>query len=130
MRDKGKKQAASKQIPSKRSAHHLKALIERGVADEGGLRQGLWFCVERVETAGHPFEKITVWSTLHFTPEGSPYCCGQPMCHLRTDRISDHVRRALGLDQTVVVNIADHIEAKYLPGVEFDSENPARGRSG
>jgi hypothetical protein len=109
---------------SKRSTHKLKLLVERAVSDEWRLRPGLWFCVDAVEAAGHPIERITVWSTLHFSAAGSPYCCGEPMCHLplasaARDRISEHVRRSMGLDQKVSVEAFKHVRAEYHSGVEF-----------
>jgi hypothetical protein len=79
--------------------------------------------VEHVETVGRRIEKITVWSTLHFTSEGSPFCCGEPDCHLhlfgkRLEQIGDHIRRSLQLEQEVTVDM-QRTNAEYHQGVKF-----------
>lgn len=124
---------------SKRSEHELKRLVEEAVAEECRLAgRGLWFCVDRVDTHGHPPERLVVWATLHFLPEGSPFACGEPDCQLgtfipeRLDRIGDHVRRAMGLTQAVRVEFLrfpspgdpdqlahSRIAACHHEGVEF-----------
>ncbi len=135
---------------SKRSEHELKRLIEEAVTEECRLAgRGLWFCVDKLEVHGHPPEKIVVWATLHFLPEGSPFCCGEPDCALgilgkpfclreEQERVSEHVRQAMGLTQPLVLDFGwpiaanssgepkrHHIAVNYHDGVEFkyDHEN-------
>src|SRR5262245_23506690 len=113
---------------TKRSKHEIKRLVESAVGEACRLpRPGLWFCVDDVEVSGSPPERIKVWATLHFLPAGSPFCCGEPICHLgnwgeRGAEIGDRVRRAMGLRQVVTVDIGDRIAANYHAGVEFKSE--------
>lgn len=110
---------------SKRSQCELKRLVEAAVAEVCGLpRLGLWFCVDAVEPAGHPPECLRAWATLHFLPTGSPFCCGEPGCHLwlfgeRLAKVGEHVRRAMRLKQSVNVEFGDRIGVQYHPGVEF-----------
>jgi hypothetical protein len=110
---------------TKHSKHNLKRLVERAVTDECRLpRPGPWFCVDEVETRGHPIERIVVWSTPHFARDGSPFCCGEPMCHLglfgeRLEQISNHVRGAMSLTQCVEVDVRTHAAAQIHDGVIF-----------
>lgn len=110
---------------NKRSQHEQKRLVEQAVADVCGLpRPGLWFCVDVVEASGWPPEQLTVWATLHFLPEGSPFCCGEPGCHLglcgeRLLRVSEHVRRAMHLRQELSVDFGNRIGVNYHMGVVF-----------
>jgi hypothetical protein len=112
-------------MPDKRSQHYLKHLVERAVADVCGLpRPGLWFCVDEVQACGRPPERLIVWANLHFLPAGSPFCCGEPGCHLflfgeRADQVGEHVRHAMHLRQRVTVDFGDRIEANYHEGVTF-----------
>jgi hypothetical protein len=112
-------------MTGKRSQHELKRLIEAAVSEVFGLpRAGLWFCVDAVEPVGHPPERLRIWATLHFLPEGSPFCCGEPGCHLslfgdKLSAVGDHVRRAMGLRQQVAVDFGDRIGVQYHAGVEF-----------
>ncbi|MBI4600908.1 MAG: hypothetical protein HY721_03010 [Planctomycetes bacterium] len=109
----------------KRSQHELRRLVEHAVADVCGLpRPGLWFCVDKVEARGQPPERLTVWATLHFLPEGSPFCCGEPGCHLglcgeRAQQVSEHVRRAMHRRQRLSVDFDDRIGVDYHAGVTF-----------
>jgi hypothetical protein len=113
-------------MADKRSHHELKRLVEAAVADVCGLpRPGLWFCVDEVEAHGHPPGRLRVWATLHFLPAGSPFCCGQTGCHLglhgESDaEVNEHVRRAMGLRQPVVVEFGERIGVRYHEGVLFD----------
>jgi hypothetical protein len=109
---------------AKRSQHELKRLVEQAVTEECGLRRrGLWLCVERVEVVGHPPEKLNVWATLHFLPAGSPFCCGEPECHLglneRGERIGERLRKAMLLRHPVTVDLGDRIGVNYHAGVTF-----------
>ncbi|HMF19417.1 MAG TPA: hypothetical protein VKE98_19575, partial [Gemmataceae bacterium] len=110
---------------NKRSQQRLKQIIESAVSTVCNLpRPGLWFCVDAVATHGHPPQEIRVWATLHFLPDGSPFCCGEPGCHLwlfkeQVAEVAEHVRRALCLRQSVTVDFGDRIRADYHPGIEF-----------
>jgi hypothetical protein len=110
----------TKQIQSE-----LRRLVATAVADISGVpRPGLWLCIDAVEAPGHPPELLRVWATLHLLPAGSPFCCGEPGCHLGLSRdrlaaMGDHVRRALRLRQPVEVDFADRVTVRYHPGVEF-----------
>ena len=110
---------------AKRSQHELKRLVEEACAAELNLpRPGLWLCVDRVEVVGRPPERVRAWATLHFLPEGSPFCCGEPTCQLghfgseKRDAIGDRMRRAMGLRHELAFEFAD-IHAHYSPGVLF-----------
>jgi hypothetical protein len=110
---------------TKRSDHQLKLLVERAVTDVCSLGDSaLAFHVEAVAVAGSPPSSLRVWAVLHFTAAGSPYCCGEPGCHLGLHgpaglAVSDHVRRAMGLRQPLDVEFGDRIAAQYHDGVEF-----------
>jgi hypothetical protein len=87
--------------------------------------------VDRVEAVGRPPDQLRVWATLHFLPDGSPFCCGEPDCQLglfgdRLAAVGDHVRRAMGLRQPVEVDLGDRIAVRYHPGVTFTGEGPAK----
>jgi len=109
---------------SKRSIHELKRLIQAAVEDEWQLAsRGLWLCIEEVEVLGRPPERIKVWATLHFLSSGSPFCCGEPGCHLawfRQERINEHVRKAMRLSQHVSIEFdEDRFRVEYHDGVTF-----------
>jgi hypothetical protein len=109
----------------KRSEAELRRLVADAVAEACGLPlPGLWLSVDAVQASGHPPDLLRVWSTLHFLPAGSPFCCGEPGCHLglfgdRLAAVGDHVCRAMGLRQPVAVEFGDRIGVRYHPGVEF-----------
>jgi len=111
-------------MASKRSKHELKRLAEKAVSDVCGFpRSGLWLCVDELETHGWPPEQVTVWATLHFTSQGSPFCCGEPCCHLwlfgeRLREAGESLRRELGLVQPVSLDFR-YIGAVYHAGVTF-----------
>jgi len=68
---------------TKRSKHELKRIVEAAVSEACRLpRRGLWLCVDEIKTSGNPIDRMRVWATLHFLPEGSPFCCGESGCHL------------------------------------------------
>ena len=108
----------------KRSHHQLKRLVEKALAEVCRFpRPGLWLCVDELETQGWPPDRVTVWATLHFTTPGSPFCCGEPGCHLplRGERLSeaaDLLRRDLGLEQSLALDLGS-IAAVYHAGVAF-----------
>ena len=110
---------------SKRSQAEFRRLVEAAIGEVCGLpRAGLWFGVDQVEPLGRPPHELRVWATLHFLPEGSPFCCGEPGCHLglfgdRLAEVADHVRRAMALKQPIAVEFGDRISVQYHPGVEF-----------
>jgi hypothetical protein len=109
----------------KRSQHELKRLVEQAVSEVCGLpRRGLWLCVDTVTPRGRPPKTIKVWATLHFLPEGSPFCCGEPGCHLglmgdKLREICEHMRKAMGLQHEVLVDFGDRIAVNYHSGVGF-----------
>lgn len=113
----------------KRSDHALKALVENAVEDVCQLRvRGLAFRVDAVEISGRPPERIAVWATLHFTPSGSPFCCGEPDCHmgLRGDRLAevqDRIRRAMGLEQAVVLDLGQRVRPECGDSIGFHYGN-------
>jgi hypothetical protein len=108
-------------VTDKHSKHELKRLVERAVADLCGLpRPGLWFCVDDVEAQGRPPDRLKVRATLHFLPEGSPFCCG----HLglfgeQVRQVGEHILRAMRLRQEVSVDFGDRIGVNYHTGVSF-----------
>lgn len=112
-------------MTDKYSMGKLKRLIESAVADVCGLpRLGLWFCVDEVEASGHPPEALKVWATLHFLPAGSPFCCGEPGCHLglngaAAEEVSEQVRRGLRLEQGLTLDFTNRIGVNYHSGVTF-----------
>jgi len=112
---------------SKRSGYELKRLIEDAVRTECGLDDSrLQFIVDEVEASGRPPDRLRVWATLHFLPAGSPFCCGEPGCHLglsgeRLEEVADHIRRAMGIEQTIVIDFGKRIAVRYHDGVEFRS---------
>jgi hypothetical protein len=112
-------------MPDKRSQHNWKQLVERAVADVCGLpRLGLWFCVDEVEARGRLPDRLTVWATLHFLPEGSPFCCGEPGCQLGLDDelthyVSEYLRHAMHLRQELSVDFGGRIGVNYHEGVTF-----------
>ena len=115
----------------KRSEAELRRLIVGAVAEACHLpRPGLWLSVDRVEAVGRPPDRLRVWATLHFLPDGSPFCCGEPMCQLglfgdRLTAVGEHIRRAMGLRQPVEVEFGNRIAVRYHPGVTFTGEGPA-----
>ena len=100
-------------------------LVEQIVSEQGNLpAHGLAFLVDEIEVFGKPPERLKVWATLHFLPLGSPFCCGEPLCHLcfhgeRLERINEAIRHRMGLRQAVSVEFAS-IGVCYQAGVEFD----------
>ena len=120
-------------MSSKHSKAELKRLMEKAVVEICGLpRPGLWFCVDEVKATGAPPDHIQAWATLHFSADGSPFCCGEPSCHLgifpghyvgpfseRNTEVSEHVRRAMHLRQKVSVEF--QFAVQYHEGVSFHS---------
>jgi len=112
------------EMPGKRSKDELKRLVEDAVNTVCAPGEGLWFCVDEVEVHGSPPDRFDVWATLHFLPAGSPFCCGEPGCHLslfgeRLRDVADHVRRAMNLTQSLEIDFHDRIATQYHDGVEF-----------
>ena len=73
---------------------------------------------------GRPPELIQVWATLHFLPQGSPFCCCESQDHLGlfgecAARINDAVRRRLKLRQDAEVEFVG-IAPLVHEGVQFD----------
>lgn len=123
----------SKRSSLKRSHCHLKHLVEEAVCDRFDLgRRGLAFFVDELEVHGSPPERLLVWASLHFLPRGSPFCCGEPHCHVplrlqSRDEINDAVRRRMGLRSDVVVEFVA-IRAAVHESVEFGTKNGGRHR--
>lgn len=113
----------SKSRNQKRSRHEFKRLVENAVNDVCRLpRPGLFFCVSEFFTKGFPIEEIHVLAALHFTSEGSPFCCGEPLCFLSCgdswlEDIGNHVRRAMNLQHSLTVEL--EIKPIYHGDVEF-----------
>ena len=68
---------------------------------------------------------IRAWATLHFLPAGSPFCCGEPGCHLglegdRLAEIEDQLGREMGLRQPVSLDLHDRVQVDYHDGILFD----------
>src|SRR5689334_11227813 len=103
----------------------LRRLVTQVVCEICGIaRRGLWFCVDHVEEVGKPTERLRVWATLHFLVGGSPYCCGEPGCHLglfgeRLVQVTKRLKRELNVRQHLVVEFVDDIRVHYHPGVKF-----------
>jgi hypothetical protein len=108
----------------KRQHGRLRCLVERAIAEVCDFpRPGLWLCVDEINVKGNPPERIRVWSTLHFTAGGSPFCCGEPHCQLglfngRRSAIGDLMRKALRLRQPVEVFFG-RIAVNYHAGTTF-----------
>jgi hypothetical protein len=100
-------------------------LVQEAVATECNLAaRGLYFSVNEVDLRGNPLERIVVWATLHFLPTGSPFCCGEPGCHLclwdeRLEAVQLRVRRALNLQNPLSIDFGNRINVYYHDGVEF-----------
>jgi hypothetical protein len=111
----------------KHPQHEWKRLLQSVIDEVCGLpRPGLWLCVDAVDASGRPPSSIRIYATLHFLPEGSPFCCGEPECHLglmqRIDEIGELVRRKAGSHEPVQVTIADGaIAVRYHRGVGFSN---------
>lgn len=98
-------------------------MIERAVTDVCALHAtGLQFRVDRAVVTG---QTLDVWATLHFMPRTTPYCCGEPGCHLghvfpeRQLAIDDRVGQLYG--QRVHVDFADRVEVRYHEDVRFEA---------
>lgn len=110
--------------PSKHSQHELRRLVRQAVESEcDPERQGLALFIDAVEPKGRPPETLTVWATLHFLAVGSPFCCGEPGCHLglwgeALDRVSEQVRHAMGLSGDLRVEFRS-IGVQYHDGIRF-----------
>ena len=109
---------------NKRSIGELKRLVGLAVGRVCGLpRAGLILNIDQVESTGRPPAKIRVWATLHFTKVGSPFCCGEPGCHIPLGEdglteIGEDVRRSMNLRHPVTVEFVS-VGVQYHDGVEF-----------
>ena len=115
----------SRDRSKKRSDHELKRLVEQAVVEMCDLQDSRFaFHVQSLEVRGRPPSAIKVWAVLHFMPAGSPFCCGEPECHLGLHgaagrEVSAHVQRAMGLEQDVIVDFGGRIGVEYHDGVQF-----------
>lgn len=106
----------------------IQRAIEATVAEVCQLDgRGLWFGVDQVEVIGRPIERIKVWATLRFLIEGSPFCCGEPGCHLglfgdRLAEINEHLSSELRLENTAMVEFGHRLRVDYAPGVTFRTD--------
>lgn len=113
-----------KKTHHKRSKGELKRLVTLALERLCVVpRTGLMLNIDEIESSGSPPTNIRAWATLHFTQDGSPFCCGEPACHLcltkdRLEEIGDEVRRAMGLRQSVVVHFVS-VGVRYHEGVTF-----------
>jgi hypothetical protein len=114
----------------KESKRKLLRLLEETISEECKFpRPGLFLNINEIEPIGHPLEKIFVWATLHFTVEGSPFCCGEPGCHLglfgeRLRRVEEDITRRLRVTGPLEITTNFHVE--YHEGVEFKSKTMNR----
>jgi hypothetical protein len=104
----------------------MKRLVEEAVRLESDHEdRGLRFLVDAVESSGQPPERLELSATLHFLPEGSPFCCGEPGCHLsfpaadRMGAIEERVSRAMGLRHSVSISFGQRVGVLYHDGVAF-----------
>jgi hypothetical protein len=68
-------------------------------------------------------EQLRLWGTLHFFDRGSPFCCGEALCHLglfskRRAEVGDHVRRSMKLRHPVEIEVVT-LAVCYHAGVTF-----------
>jgi hypothetical protein len=111
-------------MTTKRSKHELKRLLEDAIATICKLPQpGLWFVIDEVDVTGRPPKQLRLWGTLHFFDRGSPFCCGEPECHLglfrkRLLEVGDPVRRSMKLRHPVEIEVVN-LAICYHDGVTF-----------
>lgn len=114
----------------KRSQLELKRIVEAALAKICPLPDAaLWLVVNHVAATGHPIRSLRVAATLHFLSQGSPFCCGEPMCHLglsreRLDELGEEVRLLLHLRHEVSLDFPSGISVHCHPGVTFQPQNP------
>jgi hypothetical protein len=112
-------------MTSNPSETELKHIVEAAVAGAKSERPGLRFVVDGVLVTGDPARRLLVKSTLHFHDKGSPYCCGEPDCHLgirfspRSEKVAEQLRLALNLSPAIVIEF-DDIATVYYAGVTFN----------
>jgi hypothetical protein len=106
----------------RRAEPGLKTIIERAVeAAMNDLRPGLRFAVNEVLVCEAAPHVLRIRSTLHFHSEGSPYCCGEPSCHLGVRRwaeVLDRLPLSTGMPPAVELHFED-VAAVYHAGVKF-----------
>jgi len=115
-------------MPTKHSKAELIRLLEAGIREEGNLDPAHFFVLVRdVIASGSPPEKIIGYVVLRFLPAGSPFCCGEPLCHLNLlgsegqGRLGEWLQREMGITQCIDVELK--IKPEYGSGVEFKSFN-------
>lgn len=112
-------------MSDRRSQTELHRIVEQALSRVGlASRTGLWLAIRHVAVAGRPIHTVRVAATLHFLAAGSPYCCGELLCHLglsedRLRAIGDEIRRALRLQQPVAFAFEPEMGVQYHAGVEF-----------
>jgi hypothetical protein len=113
---------------TKRSKQELIRLVEKAVCAVGGFSdRGVWFCVDELEVFGQPIERIRVWATLHFLPNGSPFDSDDADLWVRPlkDDVSEFLRREMKLVQIVTIEWKALIASVY-PGVKFEGNGGHR----
>ena len=87
-------------MSGRQSQTELHRIVEQALSRVGlARRTGLWLAIRHVTVAGRPIHTVRFAATLHFLATGSPYCCGEPVCHLGLSEgclraIGDEIRRA------------------------------------
>jgi hypothetical protein len=113
-------------LRNSREKQRLRRLIEEIANDVFRLkRRGLLLCGEQIETRGRLPTEIRAWANLHFSPEGSPFCCTEASCHLfappdAPHPIGEELRRRLRLRQAVDFEFAS-LHGVVHPGVTADN---------
>ena len=108
----------------KKSQAALIRMLEAGIRTVGELDTKRFFLLVRnVDAVGLPPHTLHASVLLRFLPDGAPFCCGEPFCHLRVLRIDgreeleDYLRRAMNLQHSV--NVTLKVFAEYYDGIEF-----------
>lgn len=105
----------------------LSRLIEEIIDTELQLAQrGLRFAVDELKVRGRLPGRVSVWATLHFLPEGSPFCCEEPYDHLwlfseELKNIAQIVAQRLHLQQEIDLKIVK-LDTLVHEGAIFDDE--------
>ena len=109
---------------SKHSQSSLVRLLENAIRDVGDIdSKKLYVLVRHVETKGSPPESLDVDVLVRFLAAGSPFCCGEPLCHSRAFgsaggvEMGEYVARKMNLDQEVSVRLK--VDVEYSDGVKF-----------
>jgi hypothetical protein len=106
---------------TKQSKYELVRLVEQAMREVGRFDdRAAWLCIDELEAAGQPIERIRIWATLHFLPDGSPFDSEDAdlwVWPLR-DEVSKSLQRELGLTQSLNLELVA-IATRVHPGVKF-----------